>query len=323
MIYYALIRVFGNKEDFMFNLVKQPFKALIVSLLALSSSCQNNSNKNNSDPKPLTTKSNFERVLQIEVDIKESSAAIQLPHPPENGALACDLNGIPLPECKNGVELKELAAGDYRLRIKVLDAKSQILAIGERQFRINAGNDFPPEPVTLDSQNNLALKLENDFHNGIALKNNESYTFNFKFLNTPVCPTPELTCRYGSVNQHLSFDCSDKMYNLIPGRMALGMQYLHVQAQCPSAKGPVFTTYWYGVDTAYSFLAIKALPVNQRITSIKLAKANDCPDEFLRFECKKPNTRSFSSCSTPLTDFARGTAVRASCNNEKGRVLIL
>jgi hypothetical protein len=307
----------------MLNLVKHPFIALLLSILVLSSACQDNANKDNSAPKPLTTKSNYERVLQIEIDIKESIAAIQLPHPPKNGVLACDLNGIPLPECKDGVELKELIAGDYRLRIKVLDDKSQILAIGERRFRINAGNDFPPEPVSLDSQNNLALGLENDFHNGIALKNNEPYKFTFKFLNTPECPSPELTCRYGSVDQQLSFDCSDKTYDLIAGRMALGMQYLNIQAQCPNEKGPVFTTYWYGVDTAYSFLAIKAVPVNQRITSIKLAKANDCPDEFLRFECRKPNTRSFSYCATPLTDFARGTAVRARCNNEKGRVLIL
>jgi hypothetical protein len=271
-------------------------------------------------PQQITAKTLPTDRFFVEAEVLESVVRIYIHNPPADALFACELDDAVQTECGDRVEWLKPEAGDHTVRITARRG-DEVIAVDETIFTIGGVVDVTTIQPALD--NPLALLVDNaDYRNGAAVDMSRELRLRVKFAKDPGC-TASFKCNYDSLSNTFWHDCGTD--NAIPiGHMARGLQYFSIQANCGDQVGPKLDLYWYGVPENYQPMALDYYASNDKQRYIfTLIKANDCPDELLRFMCAADEFQAFAECSNVQVGIKSGFRVKAMCQQDSGPILTL
>jgi hypothetical protein len=264
--------------------------------------------------------------LSVSLDIRDDGILLHINGIPDGASLECLLNDAPLSPCHDGALLARPATGNYKIKV-VARRDGGVVNLGETPtFSVN-----PSVGGTVGSEVGVELVLEQsdpEFVNGMAIVRDQIKTFTFKLRNPAPCDSPQFRCRYDSRTSNFWTNCDSgkASYTLPKGVMALGLQYLSVQAACPLQVGPELTYFWYGVPSGYEPLMLASVKDSTSRYVLNLVKADDCPEGDQKFECAQPGqTDQWSLCqqtenANVFDNPQDGFRVRLACGDKKGPV---
>jgi len=278
--------------------------------------------KDDSGPPVIEQTESRAGILEVTAEIDKSNATISISKIPGNTNLKCELDHKELDKCHDGMVLKNLKDGEYLLHV-IASMQDKTLSVGEVYFTIGAKESVNVERVASE----LELDIGSGFNLGGPFRHDLDVKVPFKLLKKNSC-NPKFECSYGDKDAAFWRDCSANDHHIIKGAIgAKGLQYLSVRASCPDKLGPVLSVHWYGVDDRYfkggspQELTLDFIHNRGEDKYIfHLMKANDCPENLLKLECKTGSS-DYATCThiheKPPADFK----IRAVCESKKGPAL--
>jgi hypothetical protein len=300
---------------------------LLLIAAILSPSCKkgdDNPTEDITQPQQVEADSNSDGIMRVEVEFKDENLLVRIQDKPTTGEMICELNGQKLDKCEDGMLISKPQTGSYRLRVRVQD-KDQLISVGETRFQTG---DVPTPTVSdepdPDAKDPLALEIANsEYVNGSAISIDKDLVLQFKFRNNPGCK-PVLRCSFDKLDSGFAPLCNQAMgHKFSAGNLARGLQYFSVRASCEQRQGPELIGYWYGVPSDYQPLQIESSLVGTDNHVFRLVKANDCPENLLKFQCAETTGAEFTSCSGSRKSPKPGLRVRANCNGQAGPALTI
>ncbi len=277
------------------------------------------------DEQPVTAQKSNVGILDIKVELRSDGMLLHVAALPNGSALECDLDDKPLVPCHDGALYARPADGDHKISAVAL-RDGATTAIGESApFSVlpGTGGAFDPENNPR-SPLNLALD-DKDFANGMTVPMTKDFIAKFKFSAAPTCKAT-LKCQYDSRTSPFWVDCdkSGTSFTVAKDLVAMGLQYLAVQASCDGQIGPILTLFWWGVpDATYQPLALSVIKDQKRRNIVNLIKSDDCPESMQKYECAAKAEDDFSLCDNGNVIDApqAGFRVRLTCEGRQGPVL--
>jgi hypothetical protein len=305
-----------------------PVVAVAVALTGCIKGKRNNIEQETEAPvspvsdEPITVTKSEKGLLDVTVTIRDDGMLLNVKNIPEGATLECDLDDKPLVPCHDGAFFLRPAAGDHIVAAVALKDGS-LVSVGESRV-------FTVSPVAQDAidnaeQGSLVLMLDDaGFTNAAPLPVNADFKAKFKYVsaNQPKDCKPQLRCKYDSRTSQFwtSCDLNSSSYTVSKDLMAIGLQYLSVQATCADRVGPIFTMFWYGVPESYKPMMLQAVRDQSGRAFVSLIRDADCPEGQQIFECAADATAPFVKCETGNSIAApqKGYRVRLQCDSQTG-----
>lgn len=271
---------------------------------------------------PITVTKSEKGLLDIIVTIRDDGMLLKISNIPDGAVLECDLDDKPLVPCHDGAFFLRPENGDHVVTAVALKNSNLVSAGESKVFTVSA---MSQESSESPDQGSLVLIMnDSKFSNATTLPITSDFTARFKFAtaNQPKECKPELRCKYDSRTSQFWTTCDKdaSSYTVSKDLMAMGLQYLSVQATCSDRIGPILTVFWYGVPEKYQPLMLQSVsdPTGRAIVS--LVRDTDCPEGQQVFECSADANTAFNKCETgnSLATPKKGFRVRMVCDNQTG-----
>jgi hypothetical protein len=271
---------------------------------------------------PIAVSKSDKGLLDVQVTIRDDGMLLNITNIPAGATLECDLDDKPLVPCHDGAFFLRPDIGDHVINAIALKDGSMV-SVGESKI-------FTVTPMSqgeIDSpeRGSLALMLDlPTFTNGTTLPISTDFKAKFKFAekSQPKNCTPVLRCKYDSRTSQFWTSCDQNTMSYTVGKdiMAMGIQYLSMQATCSDQVGPVLTIFWYGVPDNYKPLMLQAVKDQAGKAIVTLVRDSDCPEGQQVFECSPDAASPFLKCETgnAIADSKKGARVRLHCDNQTG-----
>jgi len=312
-------------------------KVLIASfssalVLSISTGCikgkRNNIESQNDIPvgpvsdEPIAVSKSDKGLLDIRVTIRDDGMLLNITNIPAGATLECDLDDKPLVPCHDGAFFLRPDIGDHVINAIAIRDGSMVSAGESNVFTVT-----PMAQGEIDSTDRGSLALVMDvptFSNATTLPISADFNAKFKFAenNLPKDCKPVFRCKYDSRTSQFwtSCDQNSQSYTVSKDIMAMGIQYLSMQATCPEQIGPILTIFWYGVPDNYKPMMLQAVKDQAGKAIVSLVRDSDCPEGQQVFECSPDAATPFMKCETgnAIADSKKGARVRLHCDNQTG-----
>lgn len=267
----------------------------------------------------------------ISIDISSEGSKFKITVsdlPPNTQDVFCHVNDTQEVSCRYGVEMNNLADGEYRIYVRVVTADGTINEM--RDFVVNQGvwkdkasaSDPQVKPVSnQDVQFKLSLIGESaKFENYAAIPKSKPLNFEFQLETNQSC-TVKYMCSQG---QDIWFQCDIQnrpRFDIDPREIREGFQKASIKATCDAEKltSNVIDLFWFGVSDNYQPLMLSRRLVN-KVANYYLMKQNDCTADIL-FECREPGETAFKSCENVRTNPPSGFQIRALCGTGSQQIV--
>ena len=267
-------------------------------------------------------------ILSINADLREDGLLLHVSGIPDGSTLECSLDQLPLIPCSDGGLYAKPSAGDHKISVTALTGNA-VTAVGESPvFTVAPG--VTGALISTSGPNSLALALDDpNFSNGGNWSLGKDFTVRFKMIGKPSCDQPQVKCKVDSRTGWfwVSCDAGGTSFSIAKEQLALGLQFLTVQASCPDRVGPPLSLFWYGVPDGYQPLMLRDISDAHHRHIVDLIKQDDCPYGSQRiYECAPNAADSFSACaanSNSIDQPQAGYRVRLTCATAVGPVLVL
>jgi hypothetical protein len=271
---------------------------------------------------PIVVSKSEKGLLDIQVTIRDDGMLLNISNIPSGAILECDLNDKPLVPCHDGAFFLRPDVGDHVINAVALKDGSLVSAGESKLFTVT-----PMAQGDIDSIDRGSLALTMDvpsFSNATTLPVSADFTAKFKFAdkNLPKDCKPIFRCKYDSRTSQFwtSCDHDSQSYTVSKDIMAMGLQYLSMQATCSDQVGPILTIFWYGVPDNYKPLMLQAVKDPAGKAIVTLVRDSDCPEGQQIFECSPDAATPFVKCETgnAIAGSKKGARVRLHCDNQTG-----
>jgi hypothetical protein len=275
------------------------------------------------DAAPIDAQRSGSGLLEVKVDLRADGMLLNVGQIPPGATLECDLDEKPLVPCHDGALFARPEAGQHKVSVLAL-LGGATAAIGESEpFTILPGtggafdaDDNPRNALTL-------VNGDKSFVNGGTVSLDKDFVAAFAFAKKPAlgCKA-EMRCKYDSRTSAFWTDC-DGSYTIPKELLALGLQYLSVQASCGDDVGPILTYSFYGVPKDYAPMMLREIKDGNDRHIVNLVKADDCPLSQQKFECAETAEDDFATCANVVDAPAAGFRIRVTCEDRVGPELVL
>jgi len=265
-------------------------------------------------------------IMDLTVDLRDDGLLLHIGQLPPDATLECDLDEKPLTPCHDGALFVRPAIGDHKISA-VATKSGAIVALGESTtFTIMPSTTKQVGDVETHGTGDLALQIDDaNFANGMTVPLSKDFTAHFRFASgTPSCAA-QVRCKYDSRTSPFWTTCSEdgKSFTVTKDLLALGLQYLTVQAICGDQAGPELTLFWYGVPDNYQPLALTDVKDANGRHIVTLVKDDDCPESQQQFQCAALGSDAFALCpnGNVLDNPVQGSRIRLTCQDQTGPAL--
>lgn len=263
-------------------------------------------------------------IMTIEATLRSDGLLLRISNVPADAKLDCDLDNKPLVPCHDGALFSRPEAGDHKVTAVALRDGAAVAFGSSAVFTVlpvSAGAEADSDP-----KSGLALVPDAAFSNGMIVLMNKDFKASFKFANTPECEAKVL-CKYDSRTSQFWTECDSgsQSFTVAKDLLALGAQYLSVQASCGDRLGPILTLQWYGVPEDYQALMLKDVRDPNGRHVVELIREDDCVEgQARKFECAVKDATEFEQCvdSNTFDKPVAGSRVRFNCAGTAGPELV-
>lgn len=271
---------------------------------------------------PIAVSKSDKGLLDIQVTIRDDGMLLNITNIPAGATLECDLDDKPLVPCHDGAFFLRPDIGDHVINAVAIKDGSMLSAGESKVFAVS-----PTSHGEIDSPERGSLALLMDaptFKNATDLPISVDFIAKFKFAekNQPKDCKQVFRCKYDSRTSQFwtSCDQNSMSYTVRKDIMAMGLQYLSMQATCSDQVGPILTIFWYGVPDNYKPLMLQAVKDQAGKAIVSLVRDLDCPEGQQVFECSPDAATPFIKCVTgnAIADSKKGARVRLHCDNQTG-----
>jgi len=271
---------------------------------------------------PIVVSRSDRGLLDIQVTIRDDGMLINITNIPPGSSLECDLDDKPLVPCHDGAFFLRPNVGDHIIHAIAVKDGNMISAGESKVFTVS-----PLSQGDIDGVDRGSLSLVMDdpsFSNASTLPISSDFIAKFKFAekNQPKDCSPIFRCKYDSRTSQFWTSCDQNApsYTVSKDIMAMGLQYLSIQATCSDQVGPIYTIFWYGTPDNYQPLMLQAVKDQAGKAIVSLVRDADCPESQQIFECSPDANTAFMKCETgnAIADSKKGARVRLHCDNLTG-----
>lgn len=271
---------------------------------------------------PITVTKSEKGLLDVSVTLRDDGMLLNVKNIPEGASLECDLDDKPLVPCHDGAFFLRPAPGDHIVAAVALK-NGNLVSVGES--KVFTVSPVSQEVLDNNEQGSLVLMLDDQsFNNAAPIPVTSDFKAKFKFVSAsqPKECKPQLRCKYDSRTSQFWTSCDQNAtsYTVSKDLMAIGLQYLSVQATCADRVGPIFTMFWYGVPENYKPLMLQAVRDQTGRAIVSLIRDADCPEGQQVFECAADAAAPFVKCETgnSVASPQKGYRVRLQCDSQTG-----
>ncbi len=280
------------------------------------------------DEAPVEAKSSEGGVVVVRVELRPDGLLLGLAGVPPGALLECDLDARPLVPCHDGALFSRPEAGDHKINLIALVNGQKVAFGASATFTVEPQNQAGPDG---EVKSPLALEVSDPaFANGQIVKMTEDFTARFRFADDAAARAlgcePSLKCSYDSRTSPFwtACDAGSGSFTVDKDLLALGVQYLSVQARCAEHVGPILTMFFWGVPAGYEPMKLRAITDGEGRHVVSLIKADDCPDKQ-SYECSEAADDPFGACvnGNSVDNPPKGFRIRMSCGGKPGPALDL
>lgn len=271
---------------------------------------------------PINVTKSEKGLLNVSVTIRYDGMLLNISNVPDGATLECDLDDKPLVPCHDGAFFLRPENGDHVVTAIALKNGNLVSAGESRLFTVSPLSESLSESP--DESSLVLVMNDATFSNAMALPIAKDFTAQFKFATAkqPADCKAELRCKYDSRTSQFWTTCDKaaSSYTVSKDIMALGLQYLSVQATCSDRIGPILTVFWYGVPEKYQPLMLQPVSDPSGRAIVSLVRDADCPEGQQIFECAADANTAFNKCETgnSLAAPKKGFRVRMQCDSQTG-----
>lgn len=278
-------------------------------------------------PAPLEAQKSTLGIITLAVELRSDGMLLKVGNVPDGASLDCDRGNEPLVPCHDGALFTLPPEGDHK--VSAVAMKDGVpVAFGESApFTVLPGTGGAYE-TDGDPRHTLMLVSDDPaFVNGMTVPLSKDFKTSFKLAGKPNCEH-KIRCSYDSRTSRFWTECDvgDTSYTVPKELLAVGIQFLSVQASCGERVGPALSLFWFGVPDDYAPLMLRAVRDPQGRQIVELLREEDCKEGLARkYECAAPGSDEFDACtdSNVFDKPAQGLRVRLSCAGTFGPALAL